>query len=306
MRSALLVVACACSRPQPPPTLGNWPGNVDDCDAGVWQQRAASQMRERLDDRDLIVVDACYGVSRVVAKLRAAIVATTISDRRLTRVVTRETPLWEAPGYPLPGIVVEPGVPVRGSGDWLNIEPRFGIAATGYVPARATGYLWTAQPPPSGSGQKLGRYARVVAEPTSWATPLADIMGSDPVFDQIDAGPDGWLHVTASDASIRVTGWVEPPPPPSPPSAQRHVYDVYDFSDDMIEGELVRPDGETVPRRPHAIGCIRARADDTSPVIGVVTGELTGTPEPGDWVRVELFTPWGHVTGHAHEHPQDR
>jgi hypothetical protein len=263
-------------------------------------------MRERLADRDLVVVDSCYGVSRVVAKLPAAIVATTISDRRLTRVVTRETPLWQAPGYQLPGIVIEPGVPVRGSGDWLNIEPGLGIAATGYVPASATGTLWTAQPPPSGSGKKLDRYARVLTEPTSWATPLADIPGSEPVFDQIEPGPNGWLHVTASDASIRVTGWVEPPPPPSPPSAHRHVYDVYDFSDDTIEGELVKPDGETVPRKPHAIGCIRARADDTSPVIGVVTGELTGTPETGDWVRVELFTPWGHVTGHAHEHPQDR
>jgi hypothetical protein len=37
----------------------------------------------------------------------------------------------------------------------------------------------------------------------------------------------------------------------------------------------------------------------------VATGELTGAPEAGDWVRVELFTPWGRVTGHAHAHPQD-
>jgi hypothetical protein len=89
-------------------------------------------------------------------------------------------------------------------------------------------------------------------------------------------------HATRRHSGLGVTGWVEPPPPPSPPSAHRHVYDVYDFSDDTIEGELVRP------------------ASARAPVIGVVTGELTGTPETGDWMRVELFTPWGHVTGHAH------
>jgi hypothetical protein len=242
MRSALVVV-CACSTPQPPPTLGNWAGNVDFCDVGVWRARAASRLRERLDDRDLIFVDSSDGVSRVVAETSGAIVARTVEDRKLTRVVTRETPLseWEG-GPPLPGIVIEPGVTVTGSGDWLSIAPEFGIEATGYVPARATGTVWTAQPPPSRAGKKLGRYARIVTEPTPWATPLAAIPASYPLFDQIDPGPNGWLHVTASDASIRVTGWVEPaPPPPSPPGPQRHYYD---FSDDVIEGDLVRPDGD--------------------------------------------------------------
>jgi hypothetical protein len=307
MRSALLLAACACSRPQPPPIPANRPASTDVCDVAAWRAQAGSSMRARFDDRDLVVVDSCYGVSRVIAQLPGAIVASTLSDRALTRVVTRETPLWEAPGGPpLPGIFVEPGVPVTGDGDWRRIEPAMPIEAYGYVPARATGTLWTAHALPVGNGQKIGHYVEVVAEPTAGATHLADVQGFDPVFDRIEAGPGGWRHVTAHDTSIRVTGWVAPAAPP-PPSRQRSIYD---FSDDVIEGDLVHPEGEDgnamgpeSPPRPLAAGCIRARPDDASPVIGVVDGELAGTREGDGWVRVELWTPWGRVVGHAHEAP---
>jgi len=310
MRSALLVVVFACSRPQaPPPALANRPASGD-CDAAMFRAQAISPMRERLGDRELVVADSCYGVSRVVAKLPAAIVTATVNDHRLSRVVTRETPLWAAPGgAPLPGVVVEPGVEVTGAGDWSSVAPKVAIEAGGYVPTSATGLLWSAQPPPGTDGKKLGRYAEVFADPTPTAEHLASIPGSEPVFDRIDPGPAGWLHVTASDEAIRVTGWVAPPPPPRPPSALQHVYD---FSDDVIEGDLVHPEGEDgdlpgpiASPHPLATGCIRSRPDDGGSVIGVVTGDLPGDLEDDGWVRVDLATPWGPVTGHARELQDD-
>ena len=300
MRSALLLVICACGAP--PPAM---PANrlaIEPCDEAMWRGRAASRMRERLGDRDLIVTDACYGVARVLVMLPGAIVAGTVNDHQLTRVVTRETSLWERPGNaPLPGILVEPGTVVTGSGDWLSVAPNLAIEATGYVPARATGLLWSAEPPPGTDGKRLGRYVEVVSEPVAGAAHLANISGNEPVFDQIEAGPAGWLHVTASDESVRVTGWVAPAPPPSH-SALLHDYD---FSDDVIEGDLVRPEGEDGapmgPLPPHATGCIRTRPDDTGHIIGLVTGDLAGTAEGDGWVRLELPTPWGQITGHARE-----
>lgn len=300
MRPAILLVLCACSGRPAPRTLANRTA-PEVCDAGAWRAQATSRLRVRLHDRDLIVVDSGHGVTRVVTLLRGAIVTTTVDNRTLDRVVTRETPLWDAPGGPpLPGIFAEPGVAATGTGAWRHVAATIAIMANGYVPVEATGLSWTAAPLRL-DGKKLGRYGRVHTEPRADAMEIADIAPSEPAYDQIDVGPGGWLHVTASDPAVRVTGWVEPPPPPSPPGPLRHTYD---FSSDTIEGDLVRPEGEDggtgdVHRRPLATGCIRAHPEDGAEVIGVVTGDLEGVAVDGGWLRVELATEWGPVTGYA-------
>jgi hypothetical protein len=308
MRLACVVALAGCGHPAAAPVLAGRPAPIA-CDEARWHELASSPQRVRAYGRDFVVVENRRGDTRVIVRVPGALIAGTVPDRALVRVVTRETPLWPAAGGPpLPGVVVEPGVAVTGRGESMSVDMRLGIEAAGVVPAGVTGLLWEAQKPPGTSGKELGRYAEVVAEPHPDAEHLANIGANEPVFDQIEAGPAGWLHVVASDSNVHVTGWVAPPPPPSPPSP---LLRSYDFSDDTIEGDLVTPDGEdgapmgSVASPPLAIGCIRTRPDETGDVIGVVDGTLRGTPEGDGWLRVELATPWGRVVGHALGEPVD-
>jgi len=296
-----VLLVAACARPAPPPVLASRSA-AQPCDEASWHRRATSPLRARIGDRDVIVDGECYGLSHVIAKLPAALVGRTVPDRQLARVVEHATPLWTSPGGdPLPGVVVAPGVAVHGTGAWLEVHEAMAIDVTGYVPAAATGRVWEAAPPPGTNGRKLGRFADVLAEPRPGADRVAAIPANEPVLDRVEAGSAGWLNVTASDASVRVTGWIEPAPPPPPPSPLAHTYD---FSDDVIEGDLVEPEGEDVDRVhvAHAApGCLRATPDDGGEVLGVVTAPVAATPVGDGWLRLVLAAPWGEVVGYVRE-----
>jgi hypothetical protein len=160
----------------------------------------------------------------------------------------------------------------------------------GYVPASATGRVWDAQPPPDRNGRRLGFSGDVLVEPVATAQHVAVIAGGDYVIDSLDPGPAGWLKVTARDAQVHVAGWVAVPPPRSP-SPLLHTYD---FSDDTIEGDLVKPDAVTQRVR-IAPGCLRAGPSERATVVGLATQPIIAMPATGDWLHVVIETPWGQV-----------
>jgi hypothetical protein len=294
VRLALVILLAACARPAPAPVLAGRPTTVP-CDEAAWRQLASSPLRARVGDRDVIVVEEHGGWSRIAVTAFSAILAGEVPNRRLARVVKRETPVWDAPGgSTLPNLVVEPGLAVTGSGDWFEVDERYPITIHGYVPASATGRIWDAQPPPGTNGRRLGFYGDVLADPVASAQHVAGIAGGDPVVDSIEPGPAGWLKIAASDAQVRVTGWVAIPPPRAP-SPLLHTYD---FSDDTIEGELVEPDS-VKQRLRIAPGCLRASPSDRAAVVGLATQPIVAEPAADGWLHVVLDTPWGRVDAYG-------
>lgn len=289
-----MIALAGCGRPTPVPVLAGH-ADASACDEAAWQQLASTSLRARVGDLDVRVVDEHAGRSRIVVRPFGVILVGDVSDRRLVRVVTRETPVWEGPGGPpLPGLVAEPGMTVGGSGSWLEVHERYPIEVNGYVPAAATGHVWDAQPPLDQNGRKLGFHGDVLAEPVASGQHLAGIAAQDPVVDTIEPGPAGWLKVTAHDAQLRVAGWVAIPQQ-TRPSAMVHTYD---FSDDTIEGDLVRPDSVTQHER-LLPGCLRASPDRRAPVVGLATQSITGTRVSDEWLHVVLDTPWGKVDAYG-------
>jgi hypothetical protein len=165
------------------------------------------------------------------------------------------------------------------------------------LPASATGRVWEAGPPPGTNGRRLGFYGDVVGQPLASAQHVAGITGGDPVVDSIEPGPAGWLKITASDAQVRVTGWVAIPPPRPPATVH-----TYELSDDSIEGELVYPEGHGRGER-IAPDCLRASPSDRAAVVGIATEPLAGTPAADGWLRVETDTPWGRGEAYGHAEP---
>ncbi len=294
-----MIVLAGCSPPASVPAhvLAGRP-DADPCDEAAWQHLASSPLRARVGDGDVVVVEEHAGRSLIIDRGPRMILAGEVPDGRLARVVTRETPVWELPGRAVPGLIVEPGTAVHGSGDWLEVHETYPIDVRGYVPASATGRVWEAGPPPDMNGRRLGFYGDVHAAPVATAQHVAGITGGDPVVDSIEPGPSGWLKVTASDAQVHVAGWVAIPPP-RPPSPLLHTYE---FSDDSIEGELIYPEGHGRGQR-IAPDCLRASPSDRAAVVGIATEPLDGTPATDGWLRVETDTPWGRVEAYGHAEP---
>jgi hypothetical protein len=296
VRLVPLLLLAACTRPAPAPVLAGRSVDVL-CDEAAWQHLASSPLRARVGDRDVIVVEEHAGWSSIVIRDTGRILAGEVRDGRLARVVKRETPVWDGPGgSPLPGLVVEPGTPVSGSGAWLEVHVAAPINVGGYVPADVVGRIWEATPWPDTYRRWLGFYGDVLGAPSATAQHVAGITGGERVVDSIEPGPAGWLKVTASDPQVHVTGWVAVPPPRPPATVH-----TYEFSDDAIEGELVHPDGN---RGLHITpDCLRASPSDRAAVVGIATEPLPGTPAADGWLRVETDTPWGRVEAYGHAAP---
>ena len=60
----------------------------------------------------------------------------------------------------------------------------------------------------------------------------------------------------------------------------------------------MRPDGVSAPPQAGP-GCIRARPRDGAPIVGVVTGTITGRRFAAGWLEVRLAAPWGRVDGYV-------
>lgn len=304
VRIAIVFVLAACSAAPPPPSTvleARAPELAQTCDLAAWQQRATSPGRARIAGREVIVVRHGDGRSEVLAWIgRDLLVGANVSDDRLDRVVTHETAVAREPGGPwLTGVFAEPGLATTGSGDWLAVQADPPFEVTGFVPRAATGTRWVHDVPADGSApvprHSLEGHTEVLAAPAFGAEQVAAIMGGYEVVDRQEDGPPGWQRIEAHAPGIRVTGWAEVRRP-SP------LHGVYDFSDDTIEGDLVRPDGVSAP--PHARpGCVRARARDDAPIVGVVTGTITGRRFAAGWLEGRVDAPWGRVDGYVRDAP---
>ena len=293
MRIAVAFVLAACTpSTKRPPLEARAPTHDEPCDVGAWKALATSPRRARISGREVIVVAERGDRTQVVAWLgRSILVGTDVSGERLDRVVTHENAVARAPGGPwLPGVVAEPGLAASGSGAWLAVHSDSPLEVIGFVPRAATGRLWEAHDAPV-TGSSLPAHAELLAAPAFGAEQVASITGGYDIVDRVEPGPAGWQRVEAHTGAVRVEGWTEVPRP-SP------LHNIYDFSDDTIEGDLVYPDG--MPARPHAEpGCIRARPDDGAPVLGIVTDAVWGRSFSAGWLEGSVDAPWGRIDGYV-------
>ncbi|MBV8757836.1 MAG: hypothetical protein JO257_11185 [Deltaproteobacteria bacterium] len=297
MRLGCVLLLVGCARPVPPPVLES-PAPVgiaplfESCDVGLWHERASAPLRARIHGHEVAVIGEHGDRTRVVAQLwRGALVGGEVAHDQLARVVVRETALAAGPGSAALGeLFIAPGTEVTGDGAWLRVEERGAIAVEGFVPRGATAQLWE-----QGAGgvnenaSELPASADVFATTDLAAQPIARIASGYRVVDRVRDAGAGWLAIDAHDARVRVSGFIRPP-------VRSPLAGTYDFSDDTVEGELIRP--APGPPRVEA-GCIYARPDEHASVVAVTDGELRGTPTRDGWAEVRIAAPWGRVVGYA-------
>src|SRR6185295_2553191 len=106
-------------------------------------------------------------------------------------------------------------------------------------PAAIRGVLWDEPARPLPDGRVVRDSGVIVDAPHAGARPRAKLTWNAEL--EIRGEQPGFREVTARTPRAEVDGFLArpPPPPPPPPSSRR----VYDFSNDVIEGELVVPEG---------------------------------------------------------------
>ncbi len=152
----------------------------------------------------------------------------------LAPVAIREVALARAPGALPSGVILEPGFPLPAEvASWLHVRIEHPLWIDGWVPASARGPFWREQHVGVPDLESLDADLVVRESPD----PDAPI---DAVLDRgtsaaIHGVPGTWAPVEAFAARVHVTGWAIVPPP------RGHTFD---FDGDVIEGDLVHPEGE--------------------------------------------------------------
>jgi hypothetical protein len=279
VRAGWVLFAAACAPPPPPPVLEATAPTAEVCDVARWHERASAPLRARIGSFDVAVVAEHGERAEVVVEWpRGVLLGGMVSERRFERVVVRETSI-------APGVFVEPGVAVDDTGAVQTANP---IVADGRVAAGAIGRMWTRRAVPDAPFE-LSHEVHVYAKPDVMSDGVAIIAAGYRVIDRMDDAGNGWLAIEAHDASARVIGFARPIMPTG-------LAGTYDFSDDTIEGDLVRPEP---PRPTAAAGCLYASPDVRARVVGVSDGTLIGKPAGNGWIEVRLAAPWGRIVGYG-------
>lgn len=297
MRAALLllIAGCAAASPKPRPVVSSH-AIAGRCDPAAWHAAFARPARARIglgpplgvvarDGDELVLADATQG----------AIVVRRTPIAALARVIVRATEVSPAPGVapsPEAGVWLEPGFTLPRGAGWLEVGLDNGVHFTGWVPADAGGAVWD-EPAPPPRAPELAELASVRAAPDAGAPEVASVTAGVPATFAADAPRWGWARVEVRAYDVRVAGWVDREP------VRHGVFGrgTYEFSDDVIEGELVGPKVTRV--RAADDTCIRAAPRDDAGALGIVTGplEISGDAPPG-WRRVVLATVWGRMFGY--------
>jgi hypothetical protein len=153
---------------------------------------------------------------------------------RFQSVVVREVELSLAPGGPPSGIWLLPGFPVPSTvAAWIPVHLARPVSIAGWIPSSARGVRFTDRPDRAQVTSPADQ-AFVYAAPSLDAPIVA---GFDNRIPGLVGVPGTWAAVQLEMAHVRITGWALVPDPPP-----RKVT-TFDFDDDVIEGELVKPEG---------------------------------------------------------------
>jgi len=312
--TAVLLVALGCHNPPTAvPTAVRPVAHVADvairsCDDAAWHTAAASRQRAWVSSlaAPRAHPNAAIGRSPRYAEIPATVVEIDGEDVQIATVwpnliVTRWLPvsalgrvaIREGTVSPAPGSPPDPAIRIRvgaklpaSDAAWLAVSPADGISFAGVVPASVRGLTWDA-PAAVDHGRPWHHAGTIRVEPRSDAAIRATV--TDAAAIEIRGERAGWFEITARTASSEVDGYIERPPPPPPPPRSR--YGNYEFSDDVIEGELI-----SGPNRWSAGTCLYDRPGGT--VVGMILADQPGVSKPAveGWFELKLSTLWGFVS----------
>jgi hypothetical protein len=152
----------------------------------------------------------------------------------LGTVAIREVALVPAPGALPVGVVLEPGYPLPPTvASWLHVHQDHPIRVDGWVPTSARGLFWQEMPP--GVGERVSADKPIVVRDSPDSDGCLVAVLDPGVAAEISGEPGTWAPIEAVAGRVRVIGWAIVPP---------LRIDTFDFGDDVIEGDLVRPEGE--------------------------------------------------------------
>lgn len=158
------------------------------------------------------------------------------SPAPLSAVVIREVALSPSPGAPAVGVWLEPGFPLPATvASWLHVHIDHPVGIDGWVPSSARGPS-TAQPQAARADVRLQPTLFIYDAPTQEGVVVALC---DEGMLALLGEPGTWVAVDTTLAHVRVSGWAEVPEA----VLTRPGVKVFDFSGDVIEGDLVRPEG---------------------------------------------------------------
>lgn len=152
-------------------------------------------------------------------------------------VVAREVPLSPSPGADPLGVWLEPGFPLPATvASWLRVHVDHPVAIDGWVPCSARGVAVTQPEQQPRADVRHQAFVLVYDAPARDGSVVA-------MFDEgalfLAGDPGAWVAVDTTISRVRVSGWAEVPEV----SLTRPNVKVFDFSDDTIEGDLVKPEG---------------------------------------------------------------
>jgi hypothetical protein len=309
VRSLALLVLLGCGRPARPPVARV---NVvtRSCDRQAWQDAAASTQRAWVS---ALAPPHAHPVAPIGRWPRIDAVPTTVVELagedvqiatvRPQLIVTRWLPVsalgraaitWaavspRAGGPPDPAVRIRIGAKLPASeAAWLAVSPDDGLAFAGFVPSSVRGTIWDVAPAIVDGQVTSHLTGPIRAAPRADAAVRATVAWKAAIT--VHGEHAGWFEVTARTDGAEVDGYIErpPPPPPQPPGR-------YEFSDDLIEGELVTP-----PNRWAAGSCLYDRPNGAA--VGMILADSPGDAKPAPrqaidgWSALEVTTPWGRVT----------
>ena len=297
------------------------------CDPVRWRELAATPRRAwlvSLDEphahhagapsrgawrpREPVAMLALEGGDVQVATVReGAIVARWVAATGLGRAA-----MAGAAVSPSPGGAPDPAVRIRrghrlpdGDRPWLSVSRAptelDGLELQGFVPATLRGVTWDEPPRAPAPAPAVHHDGPILDAPRAGARARAKVTWSAEI--EIRGDLPGYWEVTARTPRAEVDGFIaKPPPPPPPPSPSPGGRFHYEFSEDMIEGELVLPEG------PLPAGTCLHDAPGGE-VVGMILGrqpaQLRPVPRAPGWSSLELATTWGTVMYYAAAPPVD-
>lgn len=320
VRATLWILLAGCwqvsppaASPPPAPEAALSPAAAP-CDASRWRELAATTRRAWLVSLDrphahreaapargawrprepVAVLDFEGGDVRVATLREDVIVTRWVAVTGLGRAA-----IAGAAVSPSPGGAPDPAVRIRigyrlpdGDRPWLSVAHAptelDGLELHGVVPSAIRGILWDEPPRAPGLALAMHHDGVILDAPHAGAPARAKVTREAEI--QIRGTHPGFWEVTARTPRAEVDGFIPQPPPPPPSPAGRNRYD---FSDDTIEGELIRP-GTPLP----AGTCLHDTpgGDVAGMLLAPQPAMLRPLPRAPGWSSLQVATTWGTVT----------